>query len=154
MRSIYENRKDWVRWLMLAAGIAIIAFLASTLETGRAHALASGFSFKGALVRFITPNNDHKNDVAILCVENPKASFVDGRILDLRGNVVSGMARFDDLTAGSVARTCKDRYGSDVDAEALTWDGRANGATAASGVYVYQVRSEGVTVTGTFVVVR
>ncbi|MFA5140928.1 MAG: hypothetical protein WC728_17005 [Elusimicrobiota bacterium] len=153
MRYASENEKNWVRWLMFAAGIAAIAFLAATLETGRAHALASGFSFRGALARFITPNNDHKNDIAILCFENPKASFVDGRVFDLRGNVVSGMAHFDNPTTG-LALTCKTKYGSDVDAEALTWDGKSHGRAVAGGVYVYQIRSEELTVTGTFVVVR
>lgn len=151
MRSTREDGMDWVRWLMFALGLALVAFLAATLETGKAHALGSVFSFRGSIVRFITPNNDGKNDVGILCYENPNASAPDAKVMDLRGNEVSGMTRWD---AGATMTSCQNKYGLGVDAEALTWDGRSHGRAVAGGVYIYQVRSEGVTVTGTFVVVR
>jgi len=156
-----EERASLWRWLLILAGAAVSALLAATIETGRLHAQGAGFSFRGALVRIVTPNNDRKNDVAILCFENPRDSEVTGKILDLRGAEVAGMTWVQDPTAGAdptlPVAACKGRFPpslSPQSPEAMTWDGRAAGVPAASGVYIYQLQSEDTTVTGTVLVVR
>ena len=92
-REIAEGRRPWVRWALIAAGALAAALLAGSLETGRAQSGATGFKFSGGLVRVITPNGDGKNDVAIVCYENPRDSEVTGRVYDLRGGLVSHMVR-------------------------------------------------------------
>ncbi|HAH07723.1 MAG TPA: hypothetical protein DCM05_14580, partial [Elusimicrobia bacterium] len=128
--------------------------LAATLETGRVHAQGTGFSFLGALVRIITPNGDFKNDVAILCIENPKSSEVTGTVYDLRGGNVSGMLRETSGVVNTPSKTCQDTHGGSTYIEAVTWNGRMNGSAVASGVYIYRIQSEDATVTGTVVVAR
>ncbi len=148
-------------WLLISLGALLAALLAATLETGRLHAAGVGFAFRGALVRVITPNGDGKNDVAILCVENPKDSAVSGRIFDLRGHVVGDMAFVKDASQVNAAlpvAQCKTAFPAQfalADIQALSWDGRApNGAVVSGGVYVYRIESEEAAVTGTVVVVR
>ena len=147
-------------WVLVALGALLAALLAATLETGRLHAAGVGFAFRGALVRVITPNGDGKNDVAILCVENPKDSAVSGRIFDLRGHVVGDMALFN-LGApvpNSFQGNCAAQFPAQslpAKIQALAWDARAsNGAVTVGGVYVYRIESEDAAVTGTVVVVR
>lgn len=143
---------DLPRWALIAAGALLAALLAATLETGRVHAQGTGFSFLGALVRIITPNGDFKNDVAILCIENPKSSEVTGTVYDLRGGHVAGMAHDD---SGAAQTSCQNQHGAGNNfIEAVTWNGRMNGSAVASGVYIYRIQSEDATVTGTVVVAR
>lgn len=156
------KRERCVRILMLILGTVIVLLLAMTVETGKLYAQALSFGFKGALVRVITPNSDGKNDTAIFCFENPKASAVSARIFDLRGQVVSGMVHVNLPTppAGGTQGSCNAKFPSvgglnGLSApQAVTWDGRANGKAVSPGVYIYQIKAEAVTVTGTVVVVR
>lgn len=148
----------WLRPVLILVGAAVALLLVMTMETGDLHAQARGFSFKGALVRVITPNNDSKNDLAILCYENPKDSDVSGRIFDLRGHKISPMARVANPPVVPVINSCQAQFppsgGAVSQPEALTWDGRAAGGVVSPGVYIYQIKAEGVSVTGTIVVVR
>ncbi|TPW21308.1 MAG: hypothetical protein FD126_815 [Elusimicrobia bacterium] len=81
------------RWLLIALGAAVAVLLAMTIETGRAHAAGSGFSFQGYVAKFVTPNGDIMNPRAILCVDNPKDLAVRGQVFDLRGQHVADMTR-------------------------------------------------------------
>lgn len=145
--------------LLLAGALAALlgGALLAALARGQA---AAGFAFRGALARFITPNGDGKNDVAILCLENPRDSAVGGTVYDLRGQTVSGMVYVKDTTAappGTLPGNCKAKFGqtlSPAQFDVLTWDGRSGGRAAPSGAYIYQVQSEEATITGLLVVAR
>ncbi|MBI5596155.1 MAG: hypothetical protein HY928_08720 [Elusimicrobia bacterium] len=139
-------------------GILLAAFLALTLETGRAHAAGGDFSFQGYLNRIVTPNGDLKNDLAILCVDNPKDFAVRGRIFDLRGHVVTEMFLQLDPTfalgATKPVVQCRASFPGQFKPQALTWDGRANGTAVTNGVYIWRIEAEETAVTGTVVVAR
>jgi len=93
------------------------------------------FDLSNITTRVITPNGDGRNDVTIMIFDNPKGTSVSGRIYDLRGAFVADMA------AGPQP-------------DSLQWDGKMNGTVVTSGVYVYQVKGDGKTFNGTFVVAR
>jgi gliding motility-associated-like protein len=93
------------------------------------------FDLSNITTRVITPNGDGRNDVTMMLFDNPRGVSVTGKIYDLRGAFVA------DMTTGSQPNT-------------LQWDGKMNGRTVTSGVYVYQVKGDGKTFNGTFVVVR
>lgn len=96
------------------------------------------FSFdpSGLSNKAITPNGDGLNDTAVFVFENPRDSAVSGRVYDTRGGFVS------DMRAGPVAGS------------SLLWDGKAGGGPVPRGVYIYQIRAEGRTFSGTLVVIR
>jgi hypothetical protein len=112
-------------------------------------AQSAGFHFRGPLSRVITPNGDHINDVAIFCVDNPGRSGVEGRIFTLLGTDVATLGP----SADAAGTGCPPPF-SGIGGEFLSWDGRSNGSVVHSGVYVYQIRAEGLTFTGSLVVVR
>ncbi len=142
-----------LRWGMILLAAAIAAVLAGSLETGRVHAqVGSSFMFSEARVRVITPNGDSKNDVAILCYDNPKASGVRAEIFTLRGRKISEMTFVGNGTP--LANNCPVIPGPASNTEALTWDGKAFGASVRSGIYIYVLKSEDKVVTGTILVVR
>ena len=138
MKKPMRFHDNFTTRLVLAAGTSL------ALAAGGAFAQSAGFAFLGALSNVITPNGDSFNDVAILCFDNPKFSEVSGTIFDLRGNKVSGLA-YEQSPLNCPAGT---------NSEKLKWDGKADGRTVPGGVYIYQVQSEGHTVTGTVMVVR
>lgn len=147
-----------LRAALYGVGILLAAFLALTLETGRAHAAGGEFSFKGYLNRMITPNSDGKNDRAILCFDNPKDFAVRGKVFDLSGRVVSEMTLELDpnLNQGATKPViqCSTSFPGQFKAQAMVWDGRANGTPVTSGVYVWRIEAEESAVTGTVVVAR
>lgn len=147
-----------MRWGLILLGAALAAFLALTLETGRAHAAGTTFSLRGALNRFITPNADSKNDLSIHCLENPKDSGLSGKVYDLRGHFVAHMARLRSAGASAIVLQCKANFPPQNAVglmDAMTWDGRStSGAAVAGGVYVYRIEGEDTAVTGTVVVAR
>ncbi|MBI5243870.1 MAG: hypothetical protein HY922_09360 [Elusimicrobia bacterium] len=154
-----KSNSGLLRRLFIPAGAALAAVLAGTLETGRVHAQARGFQFLGALVRVITPNGDGKNDVAILCANNPKDSGVSATIYDLRGRRAAGMAHIRDAGGGVAGahKACRDKYppsSSPIQIDVLQWDGTINGRAAAGGVYLYRIQAEDSTLTGTVAVAR
>ena len=140
LKTTLTSTGRWILWILAAAAIAV---LAGGLETGRVHAANTAFTFLGALSNVVTPNGDALNDKAILCYDNPRFSEVSGTIYDLRGNKVSDMSRAANAAGCSLGS-----------AEKLEWDARAGGQTVAGGIYIYQVQSEGTTITGTVMVVR
>jgi hypothetical protein len=90
--------------------------------------------------QIFSPNGDGINDVVYLVIENPKQSDVSGKIIDMGGAEV-GVLR----PAGTGAPT----------ADTLMWDGRdPSGNLVPPGVYIYQIRGEGKTITGTMVIAR
>ncbi|HBL15676.1 MAG: hypothetical protein A2X36_00740 [Elusimicrobia bacterium GWA2_69_24] len=141
------------RWVTLTLAVAAAACLAATMEIGAAHAEGVGFKFRNALVRIITPNNDHKNDVAILCYENAADAAVNAKIFDLKGQIVAEMQRIDAATVTASYR-CPPATVFPAQVEALTWNGLSSGAVVDSGVYIYRIQCEGRAVTGTILVVR
>ncbi len=95
------------------------------------------FDLSGVSNKVITPNGDGINDTVVFTFDNPLGSAVLGKIYDIRGGFVA------DLAPGPIAGS------------SLKWDGRAgNGGVVSQGVYIYQIRAEGKTFTGTVVVVR
>ncbi|MBI4425935.1 MAG: gliding motility-associated C-terminal domain-containing protein, partial [Elusimicrobia bacterium] len=97
----------------------------------------TGFSADAAGLsnRTLTPNGDGFNDSVVVVFNNPRDSKVTGKVYDLRGKLVAPM------TPGPVANSLK-------------WNGQADGQTAATGVYIYQLEAEGTVYNGTVLVVR
>ncbi len=81
-----------------------------------------------------------------------------GVIYDIRGREFSGMVHLPNPGGDATIVACAGSFppGSAVpnSTEALTWDGKSAGSPVSAGVYIYQIESEDVTVTGTVVVVR
>lgn len=104
----------------------------------RSVARTDDFSFdlSGLSNKAITPNGDGLNDTVVFTFNNPRASAVSGKIYDVRGRFVS------DMRAGPVV------------GNSLIWDGQANGVVVSRGVYLYEIRAEGKTFSGTVVVIR
>lgn len=157
--EIRENiAEEMPRWLLIVLGAAVAVFLAMTIETGRAHAAGTDFSFKGYLSKFVTPNGDALNPRAILCVDNPKDLAVRGRVFDLRGHHVADMTHIVDTTGVDPLKpivSCKAAFGTPFKMQSVVWDGRSQGGEAVvSGVYVWRIEAEQSAVTGTVVVAR
>lgn len=138
----------------LAAAIVAAGALAWSALAG---AQGGGFAFRGLLGRIITPNGDLRNDYAIFCLDNPSQSGVESKIYTLGGAHVTAMSESRPLGnpppggAPPVACPAGALPGS---AQFVFWDGRAGGSAVRSGVYVYQIKAEGRSFTGTLVVVR
>jgi len=162
MKNFNEIRKNLadeaLRWGLIVLGAALAVLLAMTLETGRAHAAGSNFSFQGYVSKFLTPNGDNLNPRAILCVDNPKDLAVRGRVFDLRGAHVADMTHIIDTLGTDVTKpvvACKAAFGTPFKMQAVVWDGRAlGGGTVSGGVYVWRIEAEETAVTGTVVVAR
>lgn len=86
--------------------------------------------------RVVTPNGDGLNDHIIFSYDpGPRNIQARGRIYDMTGAFVA------DMTPGLVPNT-------------VVWNGKMNGRSASSGVYVYKIEGDGKTYTGTVVVAR
>jgi gliding motility-associated-like protein len=94
------------------------------------------FNSAGLTNRYLTPNSDRKNDNITFKFDNPNNSTVEIKIFDSRGRLVLGS-----LPAGPMPNS-------------LIWDGTVNGQGVASGVYIYQIKGEGLTYTGTVVIIK
>lgn len=135
-----------------ALALALLAGCGALLAQG------GGFDFRGPLSRIITPNGDLRNDYAIFCLDNPSDSGVDGKVYALSGRLVSSMVHRRGLVppppgGGATPVACP--AGALANSpQYVFWDGKAEGAAVASGVYVYQIKAEGRSFTGTLVVVR
>jgi hypothetical protein len=135
-------------WATLAAGLMIAMLLAVA-----AFAQSASFRFFGPLSRVITPNGDaaKNNGTAIFCFDNPADSGVSGNIFSLLGSAVATLGpagvnpALSGCPAGAFPRV-SDGY--------LSWDGRSNGSTVRSGIYVYRITAEQKSYTGTIIVVR
>lgn len=138
--------------MLAAAGAALCA--AATLL-----AQAGGFQFHGPLSRVLTPNGDQKNDIAILCFDNPQDLEVSARVYTLLGARVADMSgKISKATAppvpGAIGPVACPGGALPNSPQYVFWDGRAEGSTVKSGVYVYHVKAEGLTFSGTLLVVR
>lgn len=94
-----------------------------------------GFVFTGVSNRFLTPNGDGRNDNVAFRFSNPRDAAGTVTIYDARGHSVANLP----VNPGDTSEI---------------WYGRANGRMVDSGVYIYVVQVEGVTVSGAVVVVR
>lgn len=89
--------------------------------------------------RIFSPNGDGINDEVNFVIENPKGSDVDGKIYDVGGNEVA-----DIKPAGVAASTWT-----------MAWNGRdRRGSLVTAGVYIYRIKGEGKSLTGTIVVAK
>ena len=130
-----------MRRAILAAGAAIIAALL--------HA-QTGFRWDGPISRIITPNGDQLNDKVFFCFDNPADSDVSGTIYTMLGRQVADLQPRQSVAGG--APQCP--AGSGIKPEQFSvWDPLTQGQVQ-SGVYVYLVRAEGRSFSGTVVVVR
>jgi hypothetical protein len=103
---------------------------------GLARAAGAVFDVSNLSSRVITPNGDGRNDTLIFTYDpGPRNVQPTGEIFDVRGAHVASM------TPGLVPNT-------------LTWDGKSDGKTVTSGVYVYRIVGDGKTFTGSIVVAR
>lgn len=130
------------RFLLLAA--------AALIGLASARAQSSGVVFYGPLSRVITPNGDHINDQAFFCFENPQRSEISGKIFSLLGAQVASVGVQNDRTA-LAGSSCP---ASIIQAQYMTWDGRADGVPVRSGLYVYRLIVEDQVFSGTLLVVR
>jgi hypothetical protein len=116
-----------------------------------------GFKFLGIVSRVITPNGDGINDYVLVCLDNPSDSGVSGKIYSLLGSSVGTMTGPLPLSApppGGVGNVACPTTPSGFAGKYLFWDGTSGGTRVRSGVYVYEIKSEGQSITGTLVVVR
>ncbi|MDE2141434.1 MAG: gliding motility-associated C-terminal domain-containing protein [Elusimicrobia bacterium] len=97
---------------------------------------AFNFDVSGVSNRALTPNGDGLNDTVVFTFDNPRDSAFSGRVYDARGRYVS------DMSPGPVAGA------------SLMWDGKSGGRVVPRGVYIYEIRAEGRTFSGTVVVIR
>ena len=114
-----------------------------------AHAQAARFQYHGLINRVITPNNDGRNDVAIVCFDNFADASIVGTLYSPLGSEVGKMTLQDPASAG-----CTTAFPGDSKPQSLTWDGRAGGAVVSSGIYIYKIRTELQLFTGALLVVR
>lgn len=134
--------------ILAMAAAALLA--AALLAVGAFAQSGQTFRFFGPLSRVLTPNQDHVNDLVVFCAYNPAGSDVSGKIYSLLGSEVATMSSpVQDPPTSSCTRISNDFR--DV---YLTWDGRSNGTTVHSGIYVYRITSELHSYTGTLIVVR
>lgn len=106
----------------------------------RALPLATSLSLEQANVypRVFSPNGDGFNDKVYFVLENPNNATVTGEIFDLGGRPVATLNE----KVGGIGTM-------------LFWDGKdSTGAVVPGGVYIYKIRGEGKTFTGTVAVAR
>jgi len=132
-------------FMKAAAAAGALALLGAALLAQT----AGGFRFDGPLSRVVTPNGDGANDVAVICFDNPSDSDVSGRVYTLLGSEV---AQFQ-APKSAAGTGCPAGNPSLPREQHLDWDPRAQGSVR-GGVYVYQIKAEGQTYSGTLLVVR
>jgi hypothetical protein len=125
-----------IRRAILAAGAAVLAALL--------HA-QSGFRWDGPISRIITPNGDGLNDKAFFCFDNFADSDVTGTVYTLLGGQLANLQPRQNVAGQQCPAGSKEQF--------QTWDPQTQGQVS-SGIYVYLVRAEGKTFSGTVVVVR
>ena len=125
---------------LVAAAFLLLAVIVFAYAEG-------SFRFFGPLRRVISPNGDQKNDIAYFCFDNPEQSAVSGSIYSLLGAHVADFGPEQRAASPCPAATFNTT-------NFMTWDGKAIGTTVRSGVYIYKVRAEETTFTGSILVVR
>lgn len=138
-----------IKRLRIASALTVAALGACALLLGQT---SGGFRFRGLLSRVIVPKNATFNRLAIFCVDNPSDSGIDAKIFDLHGSEVSdlGPGTGDQPAVAGCPQDSPVPFG----ARSFRWNGTSNGVVVHSGVYIYQVKAEGLTFTGTLLVVR
>lgn len=126
-------------WIYAALRAVLVAVAAAAQTAGPAAVRPQGFSLTAVFNRVLTPNGDGKNDTVVWQFNNPQFSDVSGQIFDIRGRLVASLQPGPAVTAPL---------------QTLQWDGRAGGALAPGGVYIYVITAEGHNVSGTVVVIR
>lgn len=118
----------FIRWVGLILGI---------LHVPRwLYAPVQNFNFSGISGKIMTPNNDGANDMIRFQFSNPLDSAVTLKIFDLNGATL--------LVKATLAGATQ-----------LQWDGRDDsGNVVHSGIYIYQIESEGKFFNGAIVVAR
>jgi flagellar hook assembly protein FlgD len=87
-----------------------------------------------------TPNGDGLNDRVYFVFENPNNASVEGEILDKAGRHVRALPPASTQTG--IGTT-------------MTWDGKDDhGVTVPGGAYIYKIKGEGKTFTGSVGVAR
>lgn len=151
MGVLWWNGATWVKVAQadveesgLGAGDLTVSF--NTAVQGvyqiRQYDVATELTLDKAAVfpQIFSPNGDGINDLIYFVIQNPKQSSVSGKIIDMGGAEV-GVLR----PAGAGAPT----------ADTLMWDGRnSSGHIVPPGVYIYEIKGEGKTITGTMVIAR
>ncbi|MCG2726045.1 MAG: gliding motility-associated C-terminal domain-containing protein [Elusimicrobia bacterium] len=93
-----------------------------------------------AMTKFVTPNEDGKNDTFVFQCHNPMDLFVSGKIYSLKGRLIAKMQDAD-------------VSGSDEFSE-LSWNPNSGSEKAKGGVYIYQIVIGLKVYRGTVIVVR
>jgi hypothetical protein len=132
------------------AALGLILAAWAFFGLARAHAQVEAVRFYGPLSRVVTPNGDGINDLAFFCFENPQRSEISGKIYTLLGAEVARTGSQRDRTAGAGAG-CPP---SVIQAQFLTWDGKADNVRVRSGIYVYRFIVEDRVFSGTLLIVR
>lgn len=132
--------------MMKTRTAAVLAGLLALFGAARSLAQAGDARFFGPLARMITPNGDRKNDIAFFCFDNPAQNGITGRIYTLLGTEVASVTG----RASAAGSACPGGFNP----EFVTWDGKSQGATVRSGLYVYRLEAEGKVYSGTILVVR
>ncbi len=122
--------------------VAVNTAMTGTYEV-RPLARTTSFDFdlSGQVNKVITPNGDHLNDEAFFIYQNPRDSAITGKVYDMTGGQVADMVSCPSVPP-QPGMGC------------LQWDGKAGGRVVKGGVYVYAIKGEGKTFSGTIVVIR
>ena len=102
-----------------------------------AHCLfGEGFKIEQGRPRIITPaSSPDMNDILIVPYDNPNDSNISGRILTINGSYIADML-------------------NNVLTDRITWDGKDGSSVVPSGIYIYQIETEGQVFNGTVVVAK
>jgi len=112
----------------------VLIFLFSIFYSLFSAVYAESFKIEQVKPKIITPNDDNKNDMLIVYYLTDYYSSISGRILTLNGSFVSHM--LDNKT------------------DRITWDGKDGSNAVPSGIYIYQIETEGQIFNGTVVVAK
>ncbi|MEW6556688.1 MAG: gliding motility-associated C-terminal domain-containing protein [Elusimicrobiota bacterium] len=123
------------RWLVL---FFLSTYLPIYLST---YLRSDGFKLDETKPKIITPNGDHRNDILIIkCTDETSGGVqITARILTLNGAFVIDMH----------VNNISDPYNP-----LITWDGKKDGKTVPSGIYIYQIEAEDKVFNGTVVVAK
>jgi hypothetical protein len=137
---------------------------AATKRAGLVLALAAaaafaqsgqGINFIGPASRVITPSAPNgQNSIFFFCIDNPAISGVSIEIFNLLGRSVFSYTYTvpPAAQANGPGGVCV-KPGTTTP-EYVSWDGTSSGINVHSGIYVYRIRSEEKTYTGSLMVVR
>ncbi|MFA6316521.1 MAG: gliding motility-associated C-terminal domain-containing protein [Elusimicrobiota bacterium] len=138
--AYWDNGKDFVKLYgkvdSLRQNVSVQSAMTGVYQI-RTLTRAEGFAFdiSSRSNKYLTPNGDGLNDSVVFVFDNPKDSGFSGRIFSSDGSHVA------DMSNGPIPNS-------------LQWDGRAQGRVVSGGMYVYQIRAEDKTFSGSLVVVK